>query len=358
MAKLGLGGVVKVVGGVGAVSLVVACGSGGDGAQSSGGAGGNAANTGGSGGMAASGAAQGGSAAGTSSSPDGCRPKLVKPEENPKAVKLVTQEVAAGAGATRITSVAVHGDSLIYTTSSGMYRIPKAGGAPETMTSQGVINHLFVVGDVAYYMGGKTLFSVPTSATGVMPTKVIETTLEIGSDYLFAIDATSAYAWVRPTDSIQALALADGTATTLLTGQDSENWLLNGDSIYYAGANNAIMKLPKTGGTPQLVYQTGHSLWAPGIDGTQLYGGSMLLQKVDPPNEKTLMTAGVGFIEQIVPQGDLLLWAGWEGSVGYLAKDGSRCGTVVDQVHGFADWAHDDANFYIALENAIYRIPF
>lgn len=357
MAKTGRAGVVKVLGGACAVTLIIGCGSGGDATP---GAGGSAANTGGaSGAVGVAGSGQGGSVAGATSSPDGCRPQLVKPEENPKAVKLVTQEVAPGAGATRITSVAVYGESVIYTTSSGMYRIPKAGGVAETMTSQGVINHLFVVGDNVYYMGGKTLYSVPAGATGVMPTKVIETTLEIGSDYLFAIDATSAYAWVRPTDSIEALALADGTVTTLLTGQESENWLLNGDTIYYAGANNAVMKLPKTGGTPQLVYQTGHSLWAPGIDGTQLYyGGSMLLQKVDPPNEKTLMTAGVGFIEQIVPQGDLLLWAGWEGSVGYLAKDGSRCGTVVDQVHGFADWAHDDANFYIALENAIYRIPF
>jgi hypothetical protein len=88
------------------------------------------------------------------------------------------------------------------------------------------------------------------------------------------------------------------------------------------------------------------------------YGGSNLLQRVDPPNETTLMTAGVGFIEKIVPQGDLLLWAGWHGSVGYLAKDGSRCGIVADDERGFADWDHDDTNFYVALQSAIYKIPF
>lgn len=330
-------------------------GSGGAGAMSAAGSGGAAA---GAAGFVAIGGAAG--MAGRKGD-EPCQPMLVKPTENPQAVKLVTQEVAAGAGATRITAVRLVGDSLVYATSDGIYRIPKAGGTPETIsTMAGNMRQLFAVGETLYWLAGMQLSSVPATGTNVMPTKVFDTTLVDGSDYLFAVDATSAYTWVRATNAIQSVSLADGTATTLLEGEESQNWLLDGDSIYYAGAYNQFMRLAKTGGKPERLHQAHNILWAPGVDGTQLYyGGSDQLVRIDPPNEKALMYApSAGFIEKIVPQGELLLWEGWQGTVGYLAKDGSRCGTVVNALFGYAGWDHDATSFYIAVEDAIYQVPF
>ena len=187
----------------------------------------------------------------------------------------------------------------------------------------------------------------------------MDTPLQVGSDYLFAVDATNAYVWLRPTRAIQALSLATGMATTLLEEEKSTSWILVDGFIYFAGDYDLMKRVAVTGGMPERLHQGHNILWAPGVDGTQLYyGGSNILVKIDGMNEQYLMQGSMGFIERIVPQGDLLLWEGWQGAVGFVSKDGSRCGTVIDSLFGFAGWDHDETSFYLATEDAIYQVPY
>lgn len=345
-------------------SLLMACGSGAtDAPASSGGSatGGAAGGTGGTPPTAGGAGNTGGLNGGAGKSASGaCQPSVVQPEKNPNAIALVRAESPPSPGPTLFTSVRVVGDSLVYATNTGLYRMPKSGGMSELVTPSTTNDQLQMAGDTLYWVSGNSLYSVPASATRANATTVIETQLTYGSDYFFAVDATNAYVWIRASRAIQALSLTTGVATTLVEGVESQNWILNGSFIYYAGANETLMRIATTGGQPEKMHQSGHILWSPGVDGEQLYfGGSNILVKVGEPLETELVySQPVGFIERVVPQGDRLLFEGWQGSVGWVKKDASACGVVVNKTFAFKGWDHDDANFYLALEDTIYKVPF
>jgi hypothetical protein len=332
-------------------------------AGTSGGTGGSAAGSGGKGGSTSAGtggnaAGSGGSAAGSGGAPsDGiCRPTLVQPAQNPNATALYTLTGASLLDG--LSRVHVAGENLVFGHPEGYVRMPKTGGQFTVIYATPDLFQSYVENDFVYWIEENALYSVPVTATQAAATTVVETMPFSGAtDQVICFDATHIYLAIRENDEIRAVNLESGAATALTSGSSNQGWQLAGGFVYFVGANDTLQRVPTTGGTPETLFDAGNIAWSAAVDGSDLYyGGSDALFRVNGERGQTLLYWDIGFIEHAYPLGDRMLFEGWEGSVGWVKKDGSSCAGLVDDTFGFAGWDYDESNVYLIHEDVVYRI--
>lgn len=347
------------------------------------GGGGGGAGSGGAGGVSA-GAAAGGSgvAAGAGSSDpyaptitlsDGCVPKG-PPLEEVAGARLVRE----AEGINDIDAMGLFDGSLYYAeTREGIKRITPATAAGSTATHvsdyANVVWSLLVVGEQLFTVetNSRELWRTPLAALPATP-ELFNGEADVNETSLLA-DETNLYfsSW---NGGIYALphAAAPGTAPTqLVPSVNSSQMALAEGHVYYI-SNSSVLRVPVTGGEPELVVGIGAPRSVVVSDGIGYVVASDSLLKLVPSENlsHTVLATGSKIsptsqyhyeLTELKATADRIYFRQEDGSLGWVTKDGSDCRLIVDlSDNGFQNqvYAISETHYYLIVEDTqLFEIP-
>jgi hypothetical protein len=172
------------------------------------------------------------------------------------------------------------------------------------------------------------------------------------------VDATYAYLWLRATEEIRRLELATGEITSIVTGSSNIGWYIHDGLLYFADPYDYIRRVPLGGGEPEELSRETDTVWTVATDGTRLFFGGYgeIVEVLEPRNNRLMQLSG-DYVQRLLLNGDRLLFGTRDGVVGWVATDGSACGSVINDNFGLQEWASDEQSFFIAESGTLYRVP-
>jgi hypothetical protein len=213
--------------------------------------------------------------------------------------------------------------------------VPMERGAP-------VLSSSHVYFSKNYEVWRAALDPIPGAAALVAP---------LGSNSIFVVEEPTLYA--RDTDGMRIVQVstAGGTPTTFVEPAQPMAMLLHGGFLYYSDfTTNRVQRVPVAGGSPTPVSPAAN-LQPNGIatDGTTLFWIDLQVLKRTPLSDPTQeVELGEARGDTLVLLDGRVYFEYRDGGVGWIAVDGTSCGTVaMGSIISNSGWAVDQQFVYV-----------
>jgi hypothetical protein len=240
--------------------------------------------------------------------------------------------LASGVNVGYVDFLAVDSTYLYWTAAASIMRIPLTGGAPTTIAT-GPPDAEGVAVDATYvywttYEGGTILRAPLTGGSA--------TTMLSGMGFTpfgIAVDAGAIYFTSLSTGTVNVMPLDGGTPSALTTGLPAQSGAtgiaVNGSSVYWGRAYEALDEIPLGGGTTMTIAGAQADPFGVAVDDsyvywTALYGGALMKAPLGGGTVTTLVSHLTAYAGGVAVDSKAIYWAVADaqdvGSIMRLAK--------------------------------------